>query len=136
MPYRKVAICAKKHSPSRLLLSQCLKNYPCVIFDFSLGILIEKTEPQIIPRSRPSGSTSKRTLALSFQSRYLRKILKLHLEKFSKHFDRTIREGKDHSASDGKMFFDQKIFFHFFPRFSHFFYFFPLQKHYYFYEKT
>ena len=32
----------------------------------------------------------------SFQSRYLRKILKLHLEKFSKHFDRTIREGKDH----------------------------------------
>ena len=34
----------------------------------------------------------------SCQSRYLRKNLKLHLEKFSKHFDRTIREGKDHSS--------------------------------------
>ena len=66
LPYQKVAICAKKHSPSRLLLSQCLKNYPCVIFDFSLGILIEKTEPRIIPRSRPSASTSKRTSASVF----------------------------------------------------------------------
>ena len=66
LPFQKVAICAKKHSPSRLLLSQCLKNYPCVIFDFSLGILIEKTEPRIIPRSRPSASTSKRTSASVF----------------------------------------------------------------------
>ena len=66
LPYRKVAICAKKHSPSRILLSQCLKNYPCVIFEFSLGILIEKTEPRIIPRSRPSASTSKITSASIF----------------------------------------------------------------------
>ena len=66
LPYLKVAICAKKHSPSRFLLSQCLKNYPCVIFDFSLGILIEKTEPRIIPRSRPLASTSKRTSASVF----------------------------------------------------------------------
>ena len=63
---QKVAIFAKKHSPSRIFLSQCLKIYPRVIWEFSLGILIEKMEPRIFPRSRPTASTSKRTSASIF----------------------------------------------------------------------
>ena len=62
------------------------RNYPHVIFDFYLGILIEKTESRIILRSPPP----------SFQSGYIRKDLKLHLENFSKQLGKTMHDAKYH----------------------------------------
>ena len=61
-----------------------------------LCISIEKREPRIIPRSRPSASTSKRTSASLFSILIHRKIFKLHSDKLSKHFVKTMREGKYH----------------------------------------
>ena len=46
-----------------LYLTQCLENLSLCNLKFFLCISIEKMEPRIIPRSRPTASTSKRTSA-------------------------------------------------------------------------
>ena len=56
-----------------LYLSQCLEKMSLCNLKIFLCISIEKWKPRIIPRSRPSASTSKRTLASIFQSWYTRK---------------------------------------------------------------
>ena len=56
-----------------LFLTQCLDNVSLCNLKIFLCISIEKREPRNIPRSRPSASTSKRTLASIFQSWYTRK---------------------------------------------------------------
>ena len=82
-----------------LYLSQCLEKMSLCNLKIFLCISIEKWKPRIIPRSRPSASTSKRTLASLFSILIHRKISKLHLDNFSKHFVKTMCEGKDHVYS-------------------------------------
>ena len=49
-----------------LFITQCLDNLSSCKLTFFLCISIEKMEPRIIPRSRPTASTSKRTSASIF----------------------------------------------------------------------
>ena len=95
---------SKKHSPSLIVLNSVLEKLSSCNLKIFLCISIEKREPRTIPRSRPSASTSKRTSASIFSILIHRKIFKLHLDNFSKHFVKTMREGKDHSPTVTKIF--------------------------------
>ena len=53
-----------------LYSTQCLENLSLCNLNFFLCISITRMEPRIISRSRPSASTSKRTLVPFFQSWY------------------------------------------------------------------
>ena len=81
-----------------LFLTQCLDNLSLCNLKIFQCISIEKMEPRNIPRSRPSASTSKRTSASIFSILIHRKIFKLHSDKLSKHFVKTMREGKYHRS--------------------------------------
>ena len=72
------------------------KIFPRVIWYFSWISWLEKWRPRNIPRSRAAPSTSKRTSASIFPISISKKNIKLHLEKFSTHFIRTMHEGKYH----------------------------------------
>ena len=58
------------------------KFFLSVIWDFSLGTEIEKTEAEVLFKVRPNTETSEWSEAQSFQSRYLRKNRKLHKDNF------------------------------------------------------
>ena len=61
---------------------------------FSWVSQLKTWRPRTIPRSWPAASTSKSTLASMFSILIPKKIFQLHLEKFSTHFIKTMREGK------------------------------------------
>ena len=79
-----------------LFITQCLDNLSSCNLKFFLCISIEKMEASEHSEVSAFGLDLKKNLGFIFSILIHRKIFKLHLDNFSKHFVKTMREGKYH----------------------------------------